>query len=135
MEIKDYKELNALNKLLGKVKFQDDLDFFEFKEFASSPIIAEIFKRLHEEYWNETVKLGFVKDNQKLKFEFDSQTGNTLRMRIDELTEHEKETLLRYDNLEFYIKTLISPLEAEECELNKMLKYAEEKIKPAPNNT
>ena len=134
MEIKDYKELNALNKLLGKVKFQGDLDFYEFKEFVGSPIIAEIFKRLHEEYWNESVKLGFVKDDQKSKFEFDSLTGKALKMRIDELTDHEKETLVKFDNVNSYVKTLISPLDVEEDELNKMLEYAAEKIKPAPNN-
>ncbi len=135
MEIKDYKELNALNKLLGKVKFQDDLDFYEFKEFVGSPVIAKIFERLYEEYWNESVKLGFVKDDQKSKFEFDSLTGKTLRMRIDELNEHEKETLVKSDNVDTYVKTLISPLEVEEDQLNKMLKYAAEKINPAPNKT
>lgn len=38
MEIKDYNELNALNKLRGKVKFQDDLDFYKFKEYAEENI-------------------------------------------------------------------------------------------------
>ncbi|MEQ9090124.1 MAG: hypothetical protein RIE52_03495 [Balneola sp.] len=129
MEIKDYKELNALNKLLGKVKFQDDLDFYEFKEFVGSPIIAEIFKRLHEEYWTESVKLGYVSNDQKIKFQFNSLTGKTLRLRIDELTKHDQEILLKHNNVEFYVKTLISPLEVEEVELNKMINYAKSKIK------
>ena len=135
MEIKDYKELNALNKLLGKVKFQHDLDFYEFKEFVRSPIIAEIFRRLHEEYWNESVKLGFVKDDQKSKFEFDSLTGKTLRMRISELTNQEKETLVKFGEVDSFVKTLISPLDVEEGELRKMLKYATEKIKSTSDKT
>ena len=49
-------------------------------------------------------------------------------MRIDELTTMRKETLVKYDNVEFYVKTLISPLEVEENELNKMLNYAQEKL-------
>ena len=53
----------------------------------------------------------------------------------EELTEQEKETLVKYENLEFYVKTLISPLDVDENELNKMLKYADDKIKPAPNKT
>jgi len=129
MEIKDYNELNALNKLLGLIKFQDELDFHDFKEFVGSPIIADIFKRLNEEYWSESVKLGFVTNEQKSIFEFDSPTGKTLRMRIEQMTKQEKESLVKYENIENYVKTLISPLDVDENELNKMLKYAEEEIK------
>ncbi|EMS34785.1 hypothetical protein C943_03472 [Mariniradius saccharolyticus AK6] len=131
MEINDYKEINALNKLLGKVKFQSDLDFYEFREFAASPIIAEIYKRLNEEFWNESVKLGYLRleQRQNYKFEFDSAIGRTLRMRVDELTTQEKETLIKYDNIEFYVRTLISPLEVEEIELAKLVNYANERIK------
>tara|TARA_B100000949_G_C14281283_1_gene451959 strand:+ start:1665 stop:2063 length:399 start_codon:yes stop_codon:yes gene_type:complete len=128
MEIKDYKELNALNRLLGKVKFQSDLDFYEFKEFVGSPIIAEIFRRLQDEYWNESVKLGYVEKEQKPKFEFDGLIGKTLRMRIDELTEQDRETLLDHNSLESYVNNLISPLEAEESEVKKMIFYAKRRI-------
>lgn len=100
MEITDYKELNALNKLLGKIKYQDDLDFFEFKEFAASPIISEIFRRLHDEYRQESIKLGYITENQKPEFVFESRTGKTLRKRIDELSEHEKHTLIKGYSLE-----------------------------------
>jgi len=128
MEIKDYNELNALNKLLGKIKFQRNLDFDEFNEFVGSPIITQIFKRLNDEYWQESINQGFVNKYQKPKFEFESQIGKTLRLRIDNLTKQEKEALTNFKNVEFYIKTLISPLKVDDIEFNKMLKYAEEKI-------
>jgi hypothetical protein len=128
MEIKNYNELNALNKLLGKIKFQRNLDFDEFNEFVGSPIITQIFKRLNVEYWQESINQGFVNEDQKPEFEFESQIGKTLRLRIDNLTKQEKEALTNFKNVEFYIKTLISPLKVDDLEFNKMLKYAEEKI-------
>jgi len=128
MEIKDYNELNALNKLLGKIKFQRNLDFDEFNEFVGSPIITQIFKRLNDEYWQESINQGFVNEHQKPEFEFESQIGKTLRLRIDNLTKQEKEALTNFKNVEFYIKTLISPLKVDDIEFNKMLKYTEEKI-------
>ena len=36
MEIKDYKDLNALNKLLFKIKFSEELNFEEFQMFICS---------------------------------------------------------------------------------------------------
>ena len=129
MEIKDYKELNALNKLLGTVKFQSDLDFCEFKEFVHSPIISEIFKRIQEEYFSESKKLGFVNEIHKSKFLFDSSVGKTLKLRVDELTENEVLTLIQNESLEFYIRTLISPLDFEDEEFVKLIEYAQERLK------
>ena len=128
MEITDFSELNVLNKLLGKIKYQADLDFYEFREFAGSPLISEIFRRLNEEYRKEAIRLGYSMENQKPQFIFDSRTGKTLKLRIDELTDQEKNTLIKSGGISKYVKTLISPLEFEEEEFNKLLKYAEEQI-------
>ena len=56
MEIKDYNELLALNKLLGRIKFQSDFDFKTFDEFAASPFISNMFKRVQEELREEAIK-------------------------------------------------------------------------------
>ena len=64
MEIKDYKDLNALNKLLFKIKFSDNLYFKEFQLFAGSTIIADIMTRLNKEYQEQNIKLGFLKESE-----------------------------------------------------------------------
>ncbi len=131
MDIKDFNELNALNKLFSKIKFQDDLDFFEFKEFVASPFIADIFKRVNDEFWEEAIKRGHIKSGQKPVFEYEGHEGKTVRKRIDELTKGDCETLLGLGDkqIDEYLKVLIAPLQTTEKEFDLLRQYAFRKIK------
>lgn len=129
MEIKDFGELNALNKLFGKIKFNEDLDFDEFKEFVGSPLIANIFKRVHQEFWEESIKRGYIKSEQKASFNYDSYVGKTLRKRIDDLTIDGLKDLFDKNNLDQYLEILITPLDCTKEEFQLLKQYALEKIK------
>ncbi|RDC66440.1 hypothetical protein [Adhaeribacter pallidiroseus] len=131
MEIKDYAELNALNKLLGMIKFQENLSFYEFREFAGSSIIAEIFKRVHDEFWKESIKRGYIKEEQEIVFKFDSPVGKVIKKRVDELTKHELETLIAYNDIDSYLKILIVPYQTSKADFQLLKNYMEEKVKKA----
>ena len=123
MEIKDEYELNALNKLLSKIKFNDDLDFYEFKEFVGSPIIANIFQRLTDELIPIYKQNGWIKDTNFNKFLFDDRVGFVIKKRIDELTEQDKNNLLKNNSVDEYLYTLIKPLEVSQVEFDKLKIY------------
>lgn len=123
MEINDFGELNALNKLLGKVKFEHNIDFNEFREFAGSPIIASILERLNEQYISECKVRGHVAEDFSSKFIFDSRTGTTIKMRIDELTSNERETLEQNNSVDSYLQTLLVPLSCDPNEFEQLRKY------------
>ncbi|MEQ8533447.1 MAG: hypothetical protein RIB86_16445 [Imperialibacter sp.] len=125
MEIKEFAELNALNKLLSKVKFHKDLDFDEFKDFVSSPIISGIYERLAKEYFSECKRLGYVKGDYKAEFNFNGRDGETLRKRIDNLTNEERTTLEENNAVEFYLRTLVSPLACNEQNFAQLREYFE----------
>ena len=46
----DFYEINALNKLLGSIKTEIDLDSDEVNSFATSPYIISDFQKIHTEY-------------------------------------------------------------------------------------
>jgi hypothetical protein len=121
MKIEDYSELNALNKLLGRIKFHDDFDFNEMREFVGSPIIAEIFKRLHDEYLAESKKRGYIDDGHVSKFNIDGIEGRTLKKRLDELSKKEIQTMIDNNTLKEYIKILMIPLEYDEKDYQQLL--------------
>lgn len=123
MKIQEYKELKALNMLLAKIKFQEDLEFSDFKLFSGSPIIAEIFSRVHKEYIQKSKELGYLEENYVSKFQFNSPTGQALRKKIDELSTKEMETLVENNNLVFYLKTLVAPLDCNNEEMGQLINY------------
>jgi hypothetical protein len=132
MEINDFNELNALNKLLGKIKFQEDLDFIEFKEFVGSPLIANIYKRVHDEFWVEAKKRGLLSKESVDNFNFrlESQVGHTIKRRICEWTENEREAIsaLTVEEIEKLLWTLITPYHCETTEFEELKKYASETL-------
>lgn len=109
MEITDFTELNALNKLLGKVKFHQDVSFEDFEIFVASPIISNLYERLYNEYIGECKRLGYVKEDYQASFRFDGPEGATLKRRIDNLTEKQRLSLIERNAVESYLRTLISP--------------------------
>ncbi|GGG02170.1 hypothetical protein [Pontibacter amylolyticus] len=131
MKIEDYGELNALHRLLGKIKFQEDLDFYEFREFVGSPFIAEIYKKVHKEFWEESINKGYIKAGQEPEFKFKSAAGLSLRKRIDDLSEKEIETLVKNQDVDQYLEILIAPLKSSEDEFKMLKDYFNEKVKKA----
>lgn len=123
MEINDFGELNALNKLFGRVKFNDDIDFYEFKEFVASPLIASIYKRVHEQFISELQKQGRLSKDFRADFQYDSTAGRTLRKRIDELTEHERDSLKQNGSIDSYLEVLIAPLSFEDTDFQLLKEY------------
>ena len=133
MEINDYEELNALYKLLGKIKFQEDLDFYEFKEFAFSPLIMNLHKRLHIEFIEDSIKKGFlpksIEKNYILKL--DSNAGKTIKRRINELDEKEIESLknLSENGQNNFLRILIEPYDCLDNEFNELKTLLQDKIR------
>lgn len=123
MEINDFGELNALNKLLSKVKFENDLDFYEFREFAGSSIIANIFERLSEQYISECKARGYVNKDYEPKFIFNSQIGTTLKMRLDELSSEERKTIDKNNGVDDYLRTLLVPFQYDSSEFELLRNY------------
>ena len=134
MNIDDFGELNALHKLLGKVKFQEDFDFYDFSEFAGSALIADTHKRVHEELWKEWIRRGYVEEGQVPEFRFDSPAGSAVKKRINELTEHEIKTLVKNQELDKYLEILITPYGASNEQLQLLRNYFQEKIKKGRHN-
>ncbi len=128
MKIDDYLELNVLNKLLGKIKFNDDFDFTEMQEFVGSPIIAEIFKRLHKEYLAESKKRGYINESHISKFNIEGIEGRTLKKRLDELPKKEIQNMIKNNELEDYVKILLIPLEYEKKDFQQLLEICYEKL-------
>ncbi|TNE81327.1 MAG: hypothetical protein EP332_04190 [Bacteroidetes bacterium] len=131
MEITDYNELNALNSLLGKIKFDKDLDFESFQLFVGSPFIANIYQRVNKDFREESSRRGYSIHPGSGVFEFHSETGETLKQRIFRLTDSEKEALVQQDALEDYLKTLLTPLTYEEKEYEQLLKFAKQEVSKA----
>ena len=131
MKIEDYNELNALHKLLWKIKFQEDFDFYDFREFAGSPLIAEIYKRVHKQLWEEWIRKGYVKEGQEPEFKFDSPPGLTLKKRINELSENEMRTLVENQTVDHYLEILIAPFKSSPEEFQLLKEYFLERMKNA----
>jgi hypothetical protein len=113
---------------LGKIKFNDDFDFTEMQEFVGSPIIAEIFKRLHKEYLAESKKRGYINESHISKFNIEGIEGRTLKKRLDELPKKEIQNMIKNNELEDYVKILLIPLEYEKKDFQQLLEICYEKL-------
>lgn len=130
MEISEFSELNVFVKLLSFVKFSEDLDFHELKEFAGSPIIAEIFKRANYEYILELKNKGYVKTDFAPSFKFHSLTGKAILKRINALSEAEKKTLIKNNTIDGYLNDLLVPLQYSQDQFQLLKNHATEIINP-----
>ena len=125
MEIKGYKDLNALNKLLFKIKFSDNLDFNEFQIFAESTIIADIMTRLNKEYQEQNIKLGFLKESEdELVAETNGEIEKIVKKRLRIIETKGIEKLEKSGELENYILNLFAPFKVELEHLEKIKNFA-----------
>ncbi len=133
MEIKEFGEIHALAKLLGKVKFEHDLDFYEFREFAMSPLIARVYERLFQEYTQLLKEKGHLENKPGFgKFKFESRDGETLKKRIEELTIGERDSIEKNGSVDSFLKILLSPMSYDQNEF-ALLKDHYEKSEGKPN--
>lgn len=125
MEITKYEELNALNKLLFKVKFSVDLDFNEFRQFADSDIISDIMNRLNKEYRTETIRLGFLSEEEReLKAKPHGEIEKVVLNRLKNLRPDGIEKMNNNGDLEDYIINLFAPFSISSDQLKRIKEFA-----------
>lgn len=132
MEITDLGELNALNRLLGTIKFREDLDFEEFREFVGSPLIAEIHKRVSKEFFEKAIEAGHFDSSILEKIREIDQKGHSiksLKRRIDELSDDQKRSLVEHGSITTYLETLIAPHQPSGPGFEELREYAYSRIK------
>jgi len=133
MNIDNFEQINALNKLLYKVRFSDHLDSDDIDFFATSPIIVEIHNRLFEEWIRISKDKGYLKnyDIENNSFEFDGPIGKILRNRID-YWDYDKVNIFKNwtDNqIKDYIILMISPAKIDNSDLIRMINYIKTRVK------
>ncbi len=64
MKLEEYKHINALHKLLGKIRYSDKLDSDDIDFFATSPLIVEIHERVSKDWIEMSKEKGYINDSQ-----------------------------------------------------------------------
>ena len=127
MKLEEYKHINALNKLLGKIRYGDKLDSDDIDFFATSPLIVDIHKMVSEEWIKLSKDKGYLSDSdiEKIFFEFESYTGQMFRNRIDNWDNQMIETIRKWNQkqIDEYAILMIAPLNYNESELKKLTDY------------
>ena len=132
MKLEEYKYINALHKLLGKIRYGDKLDSDDIDFFATSPLIVDIHKMVSEEWIKLSKDKGYLSDSdiEKMSFEFESYTGQMLRNRIDNWDNQMIETIMKWNQkqIEEYTILMIAPLKYDKSELKKLTDYITNKV-------
>ena len=125
MEIKNYKDLNALNKLLFKIKFSEELSFEEFQMFAESTIISDIMVKLNKEYREQSNEHGFLMDHEiDLLAEQNGDIERVVKKRLEIVGSEGIQRLDESSELENYILSLFSPFKVEPNHIKKIKEFA-----------
>ncbi|MDO6388761.1 hypothetical protein Q4E40_01395 [Pontibacter sp. BT731] len=129
MVIADKNEVYALQKLLAKVKFSDQIDSYDLNEFAGSPLLTSLLIKAREEVienFKEEGRADVVEDWLKMSvYKFDSITGKAIANRLKHLSDSTLSTLAGWsrDKVRDYAVGLIEPLEYENSEVDKLVDY------------
>ena len=125
MEIKDFKDLNALNKLLFKVKFSEDISFEELQIFAGSSIISDLMIKMHGEYLSLHNNLGITPKHVAEPLAKDNpEITRIVKKRISISGIKGVNRLVNTNNLDEYIRNLYAPYVLDEKTLEEVKKYA-----------
>lgn len=90
----DFHELNALNKLLGSIKFEADFDADEVNSFATSPFIISAFQKIHINYLEAVKAQSLLQPSNEPGFlMFDNSTNQNINERIKALNRDTKDYL------------------------------------------
>ncbi|KOF02012.1 hypothetical protein OB69_14905 [Roseivirga seohaensis subsp. aquiponti] len=132
MKLEEYKHINALHKLLGKIRYGDKLDSDDIDFFATSPLIVDIHKMVSEEWIKLSKEKGYLSDSdsEKMFFEFDSYTGQMFKNRIDNWDNQMIEAVKKWnqEQIEEYAILMIVPLKYDQSELDKLTNYLKNRI-------
>ena len=106
----DWYEINALNKLLGSVKFEKNLGADDINHFAISPYIISAFKKIHSQYVEVFHQIESVDINDNLDFELSNAINvDDIAARINALEDKEYILSLNDDERLTYCKLLFAP--------------------------
>ena len=125
----DKYELHALHKLLGTIKFSEQIDSYDLNEFANSPLITNILKKVREEYIKNQQAEGnsdlIEKWLKNIKFRFDSETGKAISNRLRHLPSSSLLTLgnLTREEIRDFAIELVEPLPFEADEIEKLADF------------
>jgi hypothetical protein len=132
MKLEEYKHINALHKLLGKIRYSDKLDSDDIDFFATSPLIVDIHKMVSEEWIKLSKEKGYLSDSdiEKIFFEFESNTGQMFRNRIDNWDNQMIATIKKWNQkqIEEYAILMIAPLKYDNSELKKLMDFITNKV-------
>lgn len=132
MKLDEYKHINALLKLLGKIRYGDKLDSDDVDFFATSPLIVDIHKMVSDEWIKLSKDKGLITDSDidKMVFEFDSYTGQMFKNRIDNWDNQMIETIKKWTDLQIleYAELMIKPLRFQDSEIKKLTDYIKHKL-------
>lgn len=112
-----FLEINALNKLLGKIKSEPSMTAEDLNFFALSPFIISAFEKIHREYMThireqqntgqrKTIGLK-IGDDSKTDFQFTAENS---------IEDYKKRTILD-DNVKKYLKTLDNKKLENHCKI------------------
>lgn len=131
MELEKFEHINILLKLLGKIRYSDQLDSDDIDFYATSPLLVEIHDWLSKEWIQLAIDKGIViKEAENQTFEFDSHVGQMLQKRIDSW-DFQKKALFKKmldTDIQEYATLMIKPLMFSNAELDKLTNYIKRKI-------
>lgn len=121
-------ELNALNKLLGRVKFETEIAAEELHFFAMSPLIASAFDKIHIAFLksiNQSDGNDWNKEVHKKKINEKSYGVKEIKQRLLMLNEKNKKYIRDLSNEKKidYIHSLFAPFEAENIVQEDILSF------------
>ncbi|WP_224996863.1 hypothetical protein [Cesiribacter sp. SM1] len=129
MIIDNKAEIHALHKLLATVKYSDQIDSYDLNEFANSPLITNLLKKVRQEYIEILKQDGraalaeeWIKNS---KFTFDSNTGKSVAARLKHLSPSVLSTISDWDRKEVkdFATGLVEPLTYDDEEIEKLTDY------------
>lgn len=127
MILDDYKHINALHKLLAKIRYSDKLDSNDIDFFATSPLIVEIHEMVSKDWLLLSKEKGYITDSDidKMVFEFDSFNGQVLKNRVDNWDDQMILTIKNWTDSQIndYAILMVSPLKFKQEEIDKLIDY------------
>ncbi|AHM59265.1 hypothetical protein D770_04990 [Flammeovirgaceae bacterium 311] len=129
MIIDNKAEIHALHKLLATVKYSDQIDSYDLNEFANSPLITSLLKKVRAEYIEILKQDGrgaLVEEwIRNSRFTIDSNTGKAITARLKHLSPSLLSTISEWNRKEVkdFATGLVEPLTYDDEEIEKLTDY------------
>ena len=131
----DLNEINALNKLLGLIQSESHLSSDEINQFALSPFISSLHKKVHQKYIDalrEQQKNGQLKTLSPLDLDpasdFKLHPNTDIQARLERLNNSNENlknhiSSLDQNELEEFVQNLFSPFEPTKEQFQQSVKF------------